>query len=98
MSESSEELVSVDWSRSDSPSTVVVTAVAEVTGTDPVEMPPLYEVVDPDALDSLLAREGHSTNGTMTCVTFTYQGCEIAITTSGDVSISDSASMGESHG
>lgn len=34
----------------------VIEAIAEAEGTDPVELtPPLYEVIDPDALDRLFA-------------------------------------------
>ncbi|MFW5905418.1 MAG: HalOD1 output domain-containing protein [Halorhabdus sp.] len=35
------------------PSEVIVDALAEAAGTDPLELPPLYEFVDCDALDSL---------------------------------------------
>jgi hypothetical protein len=37
----------------DSASRRVVREVAEATGSDPTDLPPLYEVVDPDALDGL---------------------------------------------
>lgn len=36
-------------------SEAVIYAVAEVAGSDPVELLPLYSVIDPDALDSLFA-------------------------------------------
>ncbi|WP_135825867.1 HalOD1 output domain-containing protein [Halorussus ruber] len=35
------------------PSTVVVTAVAAVAETDPLDLEPLRESIDPDALDAL---------------------------------------------
>lgn len=44
-------------SREEAPSTAVVNAVAEAEGVSPVELPPLYGRVDPDALDELLPRE-----------------------------------------
>lgn len=37
----------------DSASEAVISAVATLTGEDPVEMPPLYTAIDPDALDAL---------------------------------------------
>lgn len=37
------------------PSTAVVAALSTVTDTDPTAVPPLYESVDPDALDALLS-------------------------------------------
>ncbi len=39
-----------------SPSEVIIEALAEAAGSDPVELPPLYEFVDPDALDALFDR------------------------------------------
>lgn len=35
------------------PSEVIVEAVAAAAGVDPTDLPPLYDFVDPDALDSL---------------------------------------------
>lgn len=46
---------------SESPNTRVVRAVAEATDTDPLDLPPLYESVDPGALDALSASEGGGT-------------------------------------
>lgn len=45
-----------DW-RSDGvpPSVAIVEAVADATGRDPTELPPIQESVDGDALDVLLA-------------------------------------------
>lgn len=39
-------------------STAVIEAVADAAGVDPIELPPLYEVVDTDALDRLF--DGHT--------------------------------------
>ena len=36
-----------------SPAEVIIDALAEAAGVDPLELPPLYEFVDGDALDSL---------------------------------------------
>ncbi|WP_178915496.1 HalOD1 output domain-containing protein [Natronomonas gomsonensis] len=36
-----------------SPTEVIIEALAEAAGIDPIELPPLYEFVDPDALDHL---------------------------------------------
>lgn len=36
----------------ESPSEAVIAALSAVTGHDPLEMDPLYEYVDPDALDA----------------------------------------------
>ena len=42
----------LDYHR-DSPTLRVVDAIAETTDTDPLELEPLYNVVDPEALDRL---------------------------------------------
>ena len=36
-----------------SPSVAIINAVAEAAGVDPLELPPLYESIDTDALDNL---------------------------------------------
>lgn len=44
----------LDWQEYEYPSTAVVELVAEATGRDETDLPPLYDHVDSDALDSLL--------------------------------------------
>ena len=72
----------------ESPSEAVVAAVVEATGRpatplDPADsesgsdpLPPLFETVDPDALDSLAASEDDRGN---CLVTFTYAGCTVSV-------------------
>ena len=55
------------------PAEVVVTAVAAVTERSPLEMTPLYGVVDPDALDALCCDNSNVT----TC--FQYEGCQVLV-------------------
>lgn len=65
-------------------SEAVVSAVAEVTGSDPLSLDPLYTVVDPDALNSLF--DGDSSNRERTNrVEFTYCDCDVVVTDDGDV-------------
>lgn len=45
-----------------SPAEVIIDALAEVTGVDPLELPPLYNFIDPEALDQLFARHSPSEN------------------------------------
>jgi len=45
---------------SESASEAVVRAIAEVTGTDPMHVTPMYDYVDTDALDALFERESAS--------------------------------------
>lgn len=65
----------------------VVAAIAEHEGVDPMDLdPPLFEVVDPDALDNLFNEA--ASNGR---VTFSYNGAAVTVTSEGDVRVSDSA-------
>lgn len=58
-----------------SPSMRVVDAVANETDTDPTELTPLGTVIDPEALDTLLAdRESRDV-----AVDFEYEGCRVSI-------------------
>ena len=46
-------LVTYDDSSDDSLSSVVIEALAVVSGRDPISLEPLYTAIDPDALDSI---------------------------------------------
>lgn len=72
-----------DWSTV-SPSTAVVETVASVAGRDPDEIEPLYESIDPEAMNALLAR----TTETSVLVTLTLDAYEIVVRSKGDVVVS----------
>lgn len=59
-----------EWHGDQPPTIAFVEAVADATGRDPVEMPPLYEYVDADALNELLV--GSSDRVGTTTVTVRY--------------------------
>lgn len=67
------------------PSVAVVEAVATATGYDPYDVPPLYEVVDPDALDDLFASKHDGTPRRTGRVTFRLAGCDVTVTGRGEV-------------
>jgi hypothetical protein len=71
-----------------SPSEAVVSSVAAHKGVDEVALPPLYETLDPDALDALFTGLA-GTNGQ---VTFDYAGCAVECTSDGRVDVRDAAS------
>ena len=56
------------------PSTAIVETVSARTGQSVVDLPPLYDVVDPDALDDLFT--GRQTLGV---VTFEYAGHDVTV-------------------
>lgn len=66
-------------------SQAVVTAVAEETGTDPIELDPLYNAVDSDALNTLLRSHEPVSDGSLLQVQFTYAGCEVHVASDGTV-------------
>lgn len=59
----------------------VVQAVAETTNSDPIELSPLYETIDSEALDSMMGRLDGGR------VSFTYEGVEVTVRRDGDLSI-----------
>lgn len=61
----------------------VVRRVAKAANTDELELPPLYEVTDPDALDAFVAATADG------CVSFTYAGYEVTVDSDGAVTITD---------
>jgi hypothetical protein len=68
-------------------SQAVIDAVAAVEGTPPTELtPPLYDVVDPDALEKVFA--GKASLGK---VVFNYHNYEVSVDADGYVAVEDHA-------
>lgn len=63
----------------DPPSIAVIEAVARRKGTDPTELSPLFEAVDPRALDRLV--EGGAS------VSFDYAGHRVYVTETGEITV-----------
>lgn len=73
-----------EWGADGSISTSVVSAVAAVTGEEPTAIEPLFEVVDPDALDQLVA----SVRGDeRVSVSFLFEGCGVTIRGDGEIEL-----------
>ncbi|WP_276282006.1 HalOD1 output domain-containing protein [Halorussus caseinilyticus] len=68
-------------------STVVVTAVAAVTETDPLDLEPLRESLDPDALDDIFRRTPGGHVREEGCVEFSLAAHEVVVGAEGDVEI-----------
>lgn len=58
------------------PTHAVVSAVADHEGCDPVELPPLFESIDTEALDLLFGRPGAAPDR----VAFRYRGLWVVVT------------------
>lgn len=67
----------------------IVRAVAAEDGVEPLELPtPLYEAIDPDALEALFQPSGTSKNDSKLVVTFPYGGYSVTVT-NGEVSLTE---------
>lgn len=74
-------------------SETVVTAVAEAKGVDPLDLDPLYDSIDPDALNSLFStRPGASASPTE--LRFETSGCEVVVREGGTVVVSPASGAG----
>lgn len=63
----------------------VIRVLSEKTGIDPVELSPLYESVDPDALDALFTPD--SREPVLGTATFEHADHEVTISYDGEVVI-----------
>ncbi|MCU4744792.1 HalOD1 output domain-containing protein [Natronoglomus mannanivorans] len=73
-----------EWNRDseETPVFAVVSAVAEASGADPLELPPLGRAIDPDALNELFTGRSEST---VAEVTFQYAGYDVTVRGNGEV-------------
>ena len=79
--------------QSDQPlSEAVIDAIAAETGRNPLEIAtefgPLYDTIDPSALDSLFQSPG-DTSQTAGCVTFVYAGYRVSVDQTGRVVLTE---------
>ncbi|ELZ15285.1 hypothetical protein C477_18905 [Haloterrigena salina JCM 13891] len=69
------------------PSLTIVERVAALDGTDPLSLPPLYDAIDPDALDSLFQSSSADGPQTTGAVQFTYYGYDVRVDADGEIAI-----------
>lgn len=67
-------------------STIAI-AVAETKGVPPESLPPLYDTVDPDALERLFAPCNDGTPRARGRTAFPMAGCEVTVRGDGTVSV-----------
>lgn len=65
----------------------IVEAVAAARDVDPTELRPLYEVVDPDALDAFVASVAGEDGADSAIVRFEYEGETVLIRGDGSVRV-----------
>lgn len=84
--------IRADWREHDSPCTAIVEVVAEATGREPTDLPPLYESIETDALDALVS----TSTDASTRVTFDYAGVEVTVRSNGEFEVRTDGA--EAHG
>lgn len=68
----------------------VIEAVAAATDVSPLKLdPPLFTVVDPEALEAFVASIDAEANSPHGRVEFAYCGCDVTVTAAGVVTVSD---------
>ncbi len=67
----------------------IIRAVASVSGVDPLSVKPrLYDVVDPDALETLLSADS---TGSDVRISFPFGSCAVTVTAAGTIIVRDDA-------
>lgn len=80
-----------DWTET-RPSAAVTEYISAMTGREQTDFAPLYETVDPEALDSLI---GSSKRSTPVSISFEYAGHSVTVRSDGELVIkAPSASIG----
>ena len=77
-----------DWS-STRPSTAIVELVAIAADREPSALEPLYDSLDPEALDQLIRRDGDDEvdDGVERQVSLSYSGYHVTVRSDGEVSV-----------
>ncbi|MFQ3320021.1 MAG: hypothetical protein ACI8UR_000353 [Natronomonas sp.] len=85
---------SYDWNSPASLSEAILAAVSTVTGCDPIELPPLYEQVDPACLEELFAPEPGCPRRSGS-ITFRLGDCHVTIAADGELVVYPPAEFDE---
>lgn len=66
----------------------IVNGIAEQTDADPCKLPPLYEIIDPEALDAFLRCSDNSDTRPTRSIAFSYCGYRVTADSTGQVKLS----------
>ena len=61
----------------------IIEAVADAKGVDPLDLPPLYDSIDPDALDALFSHGASAIS--ITDLRFEVEDCAVLVRGSGEI-------------
>jgi hypothetical protein len=78
----------------DSPAEAIITALADAAGIEPVELPPLYDYVDFDALNSLFERQQPTTD-TDIILSFQIETWNVFVRADGRIRVCDATEQTE---
>jgi hypothetical protein len=67
----------------------VIRTISTAADSDPTELPPLYDAIDPDALDALVERMSDGS------VSFAYAGYDVTVESDGTVEFEERPVDGE---
>jgi hypothetical protein len=81
------ESTSVDDDASVPPSQRVLSAVSAVRGVDVLDLPPLYDAVDPDVIDQLFTNRSGAGGVHTGRVTFEYADCTVVVGGDGTITV-----------
>lgn len=70
----------------------VVQTVAAASNVGPLDLPPLYGAIDPDALEALVEQMAEGE------VVFAYGGCEVTVDADGAVGVEETATYNTDSG
>lgn len=71
----------------------VIMTAADACDIDPLELPPLYDAIDPDALDTLFHQERGSSQRALGRVVFLFNDCEVVVHSDGAVDVTAPADL-----
>lgn len=81
----SETYFTHDWNDDDSLTNEIVSAVAELTGKNELDVERVYDRLDPDSLNSLFAETAAGRTAEDGLLVFTLEGCTVTVHGSGVV-------------
>lgn len=84
-----------DPTASDQPSSAIIGALTTVTDSSPLEVTPLYETIDLDALERLLDHAATSTTPGSIAFEFTVDDWDVVVTGDGQIAVYDGERDGE---
>lgn len=84
-------------SSAESASEAVIEAVADAKGVDPLDLEPMYDTIDPDALDSIF-RDSPGAGTASVEIRFEMAGCTVVVREMGEVVVAPTAGADGSAG